>query len=81
NRIIEYNPAACRIFGHAREIALGQRLDRLLVPEIYRAAHLSGIAHYLMTGESRLLGQSFEVEALHADGRLIPIEMRLSDTR
>ncbi|MBN9525699.1 MAG: PAS domain S-box protein [Alphaproteobacteria bacterium] len=81
NRIIEYNPAACRIFGHARDIALGQRLDRLLVPEIYRAAHLSGIAHYLLTGESRLLGQSFEVEALHADGRLIPIEMRLSDTR
>jgi len=81
NRIIEYNPAACRIFGHTREVALGQPLDRLLVPEAYRASHLSGIAHYLLTGESRMLGRSFEVEALHADGRLIPIEMRLSDTR
>ncbi len=81
NRIIEYNPAACRIFGHTREAVLGQRLDRVLVPEIYRAAHLSGIAHYLLSGESRMMGRAFEVEALHADGRLIPIEMRLSDTR
>ena len=76
--IEQFNPAAERIFGHLREAVVGRPLADVLVPEVSRAAHRGGLAHYLSTGEARLLGRRVEVEGLRADGTLVPLELSIN---
>lgn len=78
-RIVEFNDAATRIFGHARADAVGKVLGDLIVPPIYRAAHVAGIKRYLETGTPRVLNRLIEVEALRADGSHIPIELSIAE--
>src|SRR5262249_34430083 len=56
-RILEFNPAAEKTFGHARAAVLGRRLSELLIPPAYRAAHQAGMRRYLTTGEGAVLGR------------------------
>ena len=78
SRITEWNPAAEKTFGHAREDALGQILPDLIIPPSLREAHFNGMAKYLATGEGPVLGQRIEVPALHADGYEFPIELSIT---
>lgn len=73
--IVEFNPAAQRLFGMPRTQALGRRIAETLVPEGWREAHCRGMEHYLATGEGPVLGQRIEVSALRADGSEFPIEL------
>jgi PAS domain S-box-containing protein len=77
--IVEFNKAATRIFGHARADAVGKPLAELIVPPIYRAAHKEGLKRYLETGQHTVLNRLIEVEALHADGGHIPIELSITE--
>jgi PAS domain S-box-containing protein len=78
-RIVEFNNAATRIFGHARVDAIGRPLAELIVPPIYRAAHLAGLRRYIETGKHSVLNRLIEVEALRADGSHIPIELSITE--
>ena len=78
-RIVEFNHAATRIFGHARKDAVGQILAELIVPPIYRVAHKEGLKRYLETGQHTVLNRLIEVEALHADGGHIPVELSITE--
>jgi PAS domain S-box-containing protein len=78
-RIVEFNGAATRIFGHARADAIGKPLANLIVPPIYRAAHLAGLQRYLETGKHSVLNRLVEVEALRADGTHIPVELSITE--
>jgi len=78
-RIVEFNEAATRIFGHARADVVGKILGELIVPAIYRAAHTAGLQRYLETGKSTVLNRLIEVEALHADGTHIPVEISIAE--
>ncbi|NJM91492.1 MAG: PAS domain S-box protein, partial [Rhodospirillaceae bacterium] len=78
-RIVEFNNAATRIFGHARGDALGKTLSELIVPPIYRAAHEAGLKRYLETGRHSVLNRLVEVEALRADGSHIPVELSITE--
>lgn len=78
-RIMEFNNAATRIFGHARADAVGKILGELIVPPIYRAAHEQGLRRYLETGRHSVLNRLIEVEALRADGSHIPVELSITD--
>jgi two-component system NtrC family sensor kinase len=79
--VVEFNPAAERIFGHAREATLGRSIAELIVPERHRAAHSTGLARLVATGEARLLGRRVEIEALRADGSEFPVELALAEVR
>src|SRR5262249_28030245 len=79
-RILEFNPAAERIFGYARAAALGQRLSELIIPPAYRAAHRRGMQHYLATGEGPVLGRRVELPALRADRSEFPAEIAIITT-
>jgi PAS domain S-box-containing protein len=79
-RIVEFNPAAERIFGHPRALALGRRLSELIIPPAYRAKHRRGMAHYLATGEGPVLGRRVELPALRADGSEFPAEISIVPT-
>jgi diguanylate cyclase (GGDEF)-like protein/PAS domain S-box-containing protein len=76
-RIMEWNPAAERIFGWNRAEALGRPLAELIVPEELRAAHIAGMARYLATGASNVVDRQVELPALTASGRRITVEMKV----
>jgi PAS domain S-box-containing protein len=77
-RVLEFNPAAERIFGHRRADALGRDMASLIIPHRLREMHRKGMEHYLATGEGRLLGQRIETTAVRADGTEIPIELTIA---
>ena len=76
--IIEWNPAAEQTFGVPRERAMGLPMVDLIVPEHLRTGHRHGLARYLRTEDPVILGRRIEIEALHADGRVFPVELTVS---
>jgi PAS domain S-box-containing protein len=78
--ILEFNPAAEAIFGVARDRAIGGRIRDLIIPERMRAAHDSGMARFLRTGDSRILNQRIEVMALRGEEEF-PAELTVTSTR
>jgi two-component system cell cycle sensor histidine kinase/response regulator CckA len=79
--IIEFNPAAERVFGFSREKAVGQRLAQLIIPAASREAYARGMTHYLNTGEGTILDKRIEVIALRADGSEFPVELTVTAIR
>ena len=76
--IIEFNPAAERIFGYGREAVVGRQMVDLIVPPAYRAAHSAGFQRYLATGESTVLGKRIEIRGMRADGSEFPLELSIA---
>jgi PAS domain S-box-containing protein len=79
SRIIEFNPAAEKMFGYKREEVLGQDMAKLLIPASLREQHYGGVAQYLQTGKGPLIGKRVEVTATRADGTEFPVDLALAD--
>ena len=77
-RILEWNPAAERTFGHSRSEVLGRQMAETIVPPKYRDAHYAGFSRHLQTGESHILGRRVEIEGMRADGSLFPCELAIT---
>ncbi len=78
-RIVEFNAAASRIFGYAREEVIGRPLGETIVPHDRRSQHERGLKRYLETGRGKVVGRTAEIEGLRADGTLIPIEASITE--
>jgi PAS domain S-box-containing protein len=76
--VTDWNPQAEEVFGWSREEAVGRSLAELVIPEGDRPRFAAGLAHYLATGESRVLGHRTELVALRRDGQLVPVEVAIS---
>ena len=76
-RLVEFNGAAERIFGHARAEVLGRSLAGVIIPERLREAHQRGLARFLATGEGPVLNKQIELPALRADGTEFPAEIAI----
>jgi len=49
---------------------LGKNLSQLIIPEMHRAAHKSGLgALFCRQGKAPVLGRRIEIEALRRDGK------------
>jgi PAS domain S-box-containing protein len=79
--VIEFNPAAERMFGHARVDVIGRELAEMIIPPSFQDAHRHGLARYLATGEHTLLGGRIEVSARRADGTEFPVELTVTVAR
>lgn len=77
-RVVDFNPAAERTFGHSRDSALGARLADLIIPPDQRESHRAGIEHFRRTGEGPILGHRIQVNAIRADGTEFPVELAVS---
>jgi|GEM_PF-283432 PAS domain S-box-containing protein len=77
-RILEFNPAAQRMFGYSREQVVGKEMGSLIIPASLRDKHRRGLARYLATGEGPVLGQRIELTALRADGEEFPVELSIT---
>ncbi len=74
----EWNPAAERTFGFARDEAVGRELAQLIIPPELRERHRKGLAHFLKTGEGPVLGRRIEIAGLHADGHRLLVELAIT---
>ena len=76
--IVDFNPAAEQTFGYKREAVVGRNLTEAIIPPSLREAHNRGMARFLETGESQVIGQRIEVRGLRADGSEFPLELTVS---
>lgn len=77
SRILEFNSAAEETFGYPRAEVLGRSLDELIIPPSLRQQHARGMARYLASGESKLLGKRIEISAMRSDGSEFPCELAI----
>jgi PAS domain S-box-containing protein len=76
-----WNPGAERIFGYARNDAIGQSLD-IIIPERLRKRHWDGYHHVMRSGESRYgHGDVLAVPGVKKDGAGVSIEFTIVPLR
>jgi len=74
-----WNPAAERIFGFAREEAMGVNLHRLIAPQRYLHAYEAAYARFRRTGQSNSVQDAaIELQACCKDGREISVELSIA---
>lgn len=77
--ILMFNPVACQLFGYQESEVINQPLS-MLIPLEFRNAHEQGFSHYLEHGDAKIIGKpAIEIEGLHCDGSIFPIEMSLGE--
>lgn len=80
-RVLEFNPAAERVFGFSRSEAIGKELAELIIPPRMREQHRRGLAHYLKTGEGPVIGKRIEIAGVRKDGSEILVELAITALR
>src|SRR5712692_1999288 len=76
--IVDFNPAAERIFGYTAEQVAGKSVAETLIPQSLREQHREGLARFQQTGEGPVLGRRLELTAVRADGTEFPVELAIS---
>lgn len=78
--IVGWNTVAEATFGWTRGEAVGESLERLIVPPVHRQAHRMGLFRVAGGGETHVLGKRIEISAIRKDGHEIPVELAISRT-
>ncbi len=76
-QVVEFNPAAEKMFGHRRADVLGKPMVELIVPFHLRQRHREGLRRCLATGQSTILGKRVEMPALRSNGTEFPVELSI----
>lgn len=79
-RLERLNPAAERMFGYAEAEVAGKNVS-MLMPAPQRDHHDAYIAHYLQTGERKIIGKGREVEGMRRDGSVFPMDLTVAEVR
>jgi PAS domain S-box-containing protein len=77
-RVLEFNPAAERVFGFSRSETIGKELAELIIPPRMREQHRRGLAHFLKTGEGPVIGKRLEIAGVRKDGSEILVELAIA---
>jgi PAS domain S-box-containing protein len=77
SRVVEFNPAAEKIFGFTRAQLIGQPMADWIIPERLRAQHYAGLSKYLATGVGPVLRRRIELLALRANGEEFAVELAI----
>lgn len=77
--VVDFNPAAEKLFGFTSEEAMGRDIADLIIPGHHRTSHHEGMRRYLSSGNSRVIGKRVELEAVTRDGRVVPVELAIAD--
>ena len=72
--IVEFNPAAERMFGRTREEAVGRAADTIL-PESLLMAYLDDVRRLRRGEEPQMIGRRVEAAALRPDGSEFPVDI------
>jgi PAS domain S-box-containing protein len=74
-RVIEFNPAAEKLYGFRRDEVLGQAMADFLVPARYRPRFLDHIRTFVETGDPEEFTGQMRIGALRADGTERTVEL------
>ena len=77
-RILEFNPAAERMFGLAAAEAVGREMAELIVPESSATGTAKGWPVTSSRGRRMILNRRLEMPALRSDGSEFPVELAIS---
>jgi PAS domain S-box-containing protein len=77
-QVLEFNPAAEKIFRYAEAEVLGKEMSQLIIPPSLRERHRKGLANYLATGVGPVLGKRIEMTGMRADGTDFPVELSIT---
>ncbi len=81
-RVIEFNPAAERMFGYARAEAMGRSLATLIIPDRHAAAHEAGMRRMREGGAPRVVNQGrVEMTARARSGEEFPVELSVASAQ
>ena len=73
----EWTERAVELFGYSIEEAVGSSLGDLIVPAAMRPYHEMGLRRYVETREPHCVGFVVEIEATHAEGHFVPIQLKI----
>lgn len=74
--IVEFSPAAEKIFGRCAADVRGHDLGKIIVPDDMRPHHDAGMARMRAGGERHVVGKGrVQMEAKRADGSIFPVEL------
>ncbi|WP_411726183.1 PAS domain S-box protein [Methyloglobulus sp.] len=76
--IVSVNAAVENIFGYSAEELIGYSVNQLM-PISIRKKHDNYLRKYLHIFISKTIGQIREVEGLHKDGSLVPLDMTIAE--
>src|SRR3954454_21835800 len=77
-RVVEWNPAAERMFGYRAADALGRELAALIVPAELRDRQRAGLARHVAGGSPVLSGRRIEMTARRASGARFPAQLTIT---
>lgn len=72
------NPSIENMFGYAQDELIGRNIN-ILVPQPHHQQHDNYLHRYLETSEAKILGNGREVHGQHKNGRIIPVEIGVSE--
>jgi len=78
SRIIFWNTAAELMFGYPGEHAMGSYVHELIAPETVQGRARDAFNFFRETGAGPLVNNIVEIDALHRDGHLFPVEISLT---
>lgn len=77
-QILSFSRTAEQLFGYSAEEVIGRNIS-ILTPAEHQDKHTSYLTRYLTTGDKRVIGNNRLLTAIAADGREIPIELRVGE--
>lgn len=78
--ILEFNPAAEKMFGWTKEEIRGKDALHTLIPEFYRAGHATG-GEYLTKRGAPMIGRRIETLSQNAKGDVFPVELTVLEVK
>ena len=79
-KILEFNPAAEKLFGWTKAEIIGKDLLDTIVPHYYRKGFANG-GEYLAGRGAPMVGRRMETVTQNAAGEIVPIELTASEVR
>ena len=76
--VVDWNAQAEHTFGWRRDEVYEHSLAELIIPPADREAHGRAMEELLRTGEGPILHRRAEVQVMHRDGTVFPVEMTVA---
>jgi PAS domain S-box-containing protein len=79
-KILEFNPAAEKMFGYGRAEIIGKDVLDTIIPEFYREGHANG-GEYMRRRGAPMIGRRLETISQDASGQIFPIELTATEVK